>query len=922
MSNPWDNDPIVQTPSTGERTPLAATDPLFIQEAAPVEQVSSMPWDNDPVVSNQQEPEASAWEQFKYAFDKAGNITSYAADVIGARAPLLSGRITFDFKDGFQYFSPTEAYGEGFNEATPDQRREMIFANKEKFLEEEYGEGFVAEGVPAFLGAVSKGILDPTSLIPLGQTYKAMAGTSAALGGSWSVLEDVATTGVIDPVKALTVAAASGLLAPATVAGVRALTNAATTRGANRVVAEAETVINRRIAQGYDIDSIPAALEEAGVDIIRLARAQEHLGTKLRIPANADRAQETIRNAVVNDSATSRLYSKSLDKYLGTLSTRLGNISPTIKGRVRRFEYNTLVNTKDKLVSINPFLDTFSKIPKQTQNTVYRMLLNSEFDAAETIMRGTLPQLADNFSTLKGVLEQTANELAESGHVFTKLENYFPRLAKDVNGLLDSLGAQQKGKIEKAISDYAKVKQVSITSLTRDEKAEIIDLALRGYTMGVDGNKPRFLRPRVLNVISEEQMKFYADPAESLHTYIRGAVNNIEKRKFFGRAAQDSAGKFDPDGSIGRLVADELEAGNIPGDKQAELSDLLNARFISGEVPMSSFWGNIRDLGYMGTIANPISALTNLQDMATTAALKGFRNTFKAMFNAKEVKLIDLGLDQVIAQEFRNLSVTANLLNKMFSISGFKAIDNLGKNTAINASLNKARAMSMNAQGVQKLREKWSPVFKENTDAFIQDLKDKQITDDVKFFLFNEIAELQPVTLSEMPQAYLENPNWRILYQLKTFVVKQYDVVRNNIVQEWDAGNKKEAVKNAALLSGYLTTAGVSINTVKNFLLGRETRPEDIPDEAMWSLLGVYGLNKYTNERYLARGDIKGAVVNTLVPATPIIDAAFKLGTELPKDDPQIESTLRPIPVVGSLIYAWFGGGAEKYNERLAEDRE
>jgi hypothetical protein len=227
--------------------------------------------------------------------------------------------------------------------------------------------------------------------------------------------------------------------------------------------------------------------------------------------------------------------------------------------------------------------------------------------------------------------------------------------------------------------------------------------------------------------------------------------------------------------------------------------------------------------------------------------------------------------------------------------------------------------MSMNAQGVQKLREKWSPVFKENTDAFIQDLKDKQITDDVKFFLFNELSDLQPVTLSEMPQAYLENPNGRILYSLKSFTLKQYDIVRNNIVQQWARGNKGEAVKNAALLAGYMTTSGVAVTTVKNFLQGRDIRPENIPDEAMWSLLGVYGLNKYTNERYLARGDIKGAVVNTLVPATPIIDAAFKLGTELPQDDPQIASTLRAIPVVGSLIYAWFGGGAEKYNEELKE---
>jgi hypothetical protein len=100
-------------------------------------------------------------------------------------------------------------------------------------------------------------------------------------------------------------------------------------------------------------------------------------------------------------------------------------------------------------------------------------------------------------------------------------------------------------------------------------------------------------------------------------------------------------------------------------------------------------------------------------------------------------------------------------------------------------------------------------------------------------------------------------------------------------------------------------------------LLGREVRPEDLPDRSLWALLGVFGMNKYTSERYLARGDIKGAVINTLAPATPVIEAAITLGRELPSDDPNLEPVLKGIPMVGPLLYNWFGGGAEKHNERL-----
>jgi hypothetical protein len=41
------------------------------------------------------------------------------------------------------------------------------------------------------------------------------------------------------------------------------------------------------------------------------------------------------------------------------------------------------------------------------------------------------------------------------------------------------------------------------------------------------------------------------------------------------------------------------------------------------------------------------------------------------------------------------------------------------------------------------------------------------------------------------------------------------------------------------------------------------------------------------------------------------------VGRELPKDDPNLEPALKGIPIVGPMFYNWFGGGAEKYNERL-----
>tara|TARA_R110002153_G_C13217369_1_gene488484 strand:- start:219 stop:1106 length:888 start_codon:yes stop_codon:yes gene_type:complete len=292
------------------------------------------------------------------------------------------------------------------------------------------------------------------------------------------------------------------------------------------------------------------------------------------------------------------------------------------------------------------------------------------------------------------------------------------------------------------------------------------------------------------------------------------------------------------------------------------------------------------------------------------------------MFGTKNIKLVDIGLEQ-IAIELTNGDPrgTARFLDKMMKLSGFKATDRLGKETLMNASLRKARQMAKSNKGVAKLREKYGKIYGDEFDGLVADLKAGDMTENIKFYAFNELADVQPIILSEMPEAYLNSPNGRILYMLKSFTLKQWDIVRREIVGEWNKGNKLTAVKKATVMAGYLTVANTSTGVIKDMMRGKEVKPEDLPDRSMWALLGVFGLNKYTSDKFFAKGDVKGGLVNMIVPATPIIDAAFKLGTELPKEDPALESTLNAIPLVGPLVYNWFGGGAEKYNERMDKER-
>ena len=168
-----------------------------------------------------------------------------------------------------------------------------------------------------------------------------------------------------------------------------------------------------------------------------------------------------------------------------------------------------------------------------------------------------------------------------------------------------------------------------------------------------------------------------------------------------------------------------------------------------------------------------------------------------------------MGLDEVSKEMAEGgARKTSILLNKMMGASQFKRLDRLGKETFINAAFKNAKPQLVKTEkGLAKFKKKIGNTYGKETDALIADLDAGIMSDKVKFYLFNQLSDVQPVTLSEFPQAYLDNPNHRILYMLKSFTLKQLDLVRREVIKEFAKGNKKEAIKQAGLVSGLLNNS-------------------------------------------------------------------------------------------------------------------
>ena len=871
--------------------------------------------------------------QFMYGYDKQNNFIGYVSDVLERNIPL--GQFSISLDKGFQYHTPEAVYGEGFDEASIEERKNMILRKRERDLMEEYGPYFDPDGGTAqAIGEIVGSIADPTTLLPIGQTVKAAGALSALYGGGYSVAEDLAQQGEIDPGKAALYAGLGGVAgAGLTVLG-KAIKPSTLEQKATNLVKQAEKDINTEIAYGMTPKSAQEMIEK---EYPQLAEALQISGRKLKIAQTKSIAEKSINHTLANDSAVGRVLNPYLDKYLGVLSTRIGNISQPILRRMRRFEYDVHVNTVNKITEITPFIkgmESLKKTNKVAYNAVAKALYNGNYETAIKNMPESLSKEFTKPGGIKDSLNKMYDDLGDSGLVFDKLEDYFPRTLKDYDGLMKDISGGRKSELQKMQDEYAQRKgKIGAAELTDQEKSEIANRYLRGYGLTTDG-LPKFAKKRKLDNLTDEQIeKFYISPEESLSLYFRNAINTVERNRFFGRNLVKAKGDIDIDDSVGKLIAEDT---SLSPEQINDLTGLIKSRFVGGEQSTGSAIGTIKDLGYKGTIANPISAIVQLGDLGVSGALNGFRNTFAAMFKTKDIGLIDVGINNAMQEVAEGgTRGTARLLNKLFDISGFRTLDRLGKETFMNASFRKAINQVKTPAGERAFKRKWGQFYGDDVFAIIDDLKaykpkskgGEGITDNIKFHGFNELSGIQPISMLEMPQPYLDNPNiGRISYMLKSFMIKQLDVARRGVIQEFKKGNKKTAIKNATVLAGYLSAANVGTRLVRDLLLGRDIEPEQIPTQAMWALTGVYGIDKYTTDRYLKEGRVTEYAVNFITPATPIVDSVFKVGKEgidaLYGEDVNLEPALKGIPLVGPLAYNWFGGGAEKYNERLEKELE
>ena len=596
---------------------------------------------------------------------------------------------------------------------------------------------------------------------------------------------------------------------------------------------------------------------------------------------------------------------KIWDQFLGATMTRLEVLSPRMAAALKEAEFQQHFRSGEWLGQGDKEWKTIreSGMTDEQSRRFKIIWLNNRDKGARYLSAIGKDNAAEAAKRLGGALDEMAAYLKGVGLGDNLRKAYAPRLVKD----LDAFDNVEE--VNTYLAQLAKKKGIKLTDFEKEiALTEVINGAL---TRGGGGNFARSasnLQKRTVKV-DNKNVDAYADPHEAFNDYVESITQQVERRRFFqgqGVKTDDFGVHSENIDTIGDRLRKQLERGELDEDSLQEVVDLIKMRYGPGEQSPLKAVQNFKNLTYAGLLGNPRSAATQFGDLTLSLHRNGIRNTVSTVMETISGKGKLSGLDKQdllgirnAASDFASRTSTKDVTDWALKYSGFQAVDRFGKNTFIRSAMKKNKDLSL-----EEFRAKHGPQFDPDggptgatprTDELYRKVQEfETITpenrEDIAFMLFNDLAGVQPISLSALPPQYLANPNGRALYMLQSFTLKLFDVMRKDIVQNIKT-NPKLAAKNAANLTSLFVLTNGGVDKAKDFMLGKDSTPDEI---VVNNLLRMLGMNKFMFDS-ISRDGLGDTLLKTVAPPTAIINAigdpreALKLAPPL---GPVIESRI------------------------------
>ena len=733
-----------------------------------------------------------------------------------------------------------------------------------------------------------------------------------------------------------------------------------------------EGEVARRVESGLTLnDAITSVTKDmpvlkADVDAaIKATGAQPDFVTAIR-NAPINKATETGIVPVDSTPRNLRTIGNGVDKALGVISTRVRNLNERVAGKLRWYDGAVAARPEKYRKMRDDFASMFktSTSRRSGKNAftfsdkevidLNRMLNKGDFEGVKSFLkfrRGD--EAVKSFEKSLKVYDEIGEELVKYGLLPKEklVDNYWhifiPR--ENMDEFMDLMKVSQPDIANQWVERLAKLNESSLRKnghvLSEFQEGLAFQKFILGGADADDISVIGFLKNRKVKNWSDDMLKLQADPIKAMDNYMHSAVQEIEKAKFFGPDIYNLGYKGTTDGvfDLGKAL-DGYEANFMKGmdpNNQKELKELLRLRFGNAMVGANTATQVYKAAVNITLLGNVISALTQLGDVGVSMYKNGIRNTLSSALDvvnervtgkANRITIEDIGLEQRF-QEFEDINkpMLGKIQDTIFKWSGFSEVDRLGKESFMNSTLNNMTKM---------VQEPTSPAYKrwvkKNQQFLGGDMqgvldgfrryaktgKKEDLGDDAMSYVFSELANTQPISRSELPEFYHKSNIGKTIYTLKSFMLKQLDILRNdgwNMIKQGKANNDTammaEGAKNIVRYLGIVGSTNVAAIHLKDLVSGKVDLENMLPEEVgahlavsafnnvMLANIKTFGFDPYTVDRLMAPGGLEETAKSLVLPPfPPVVTEGWSLMIEGQLTEAEKKRLVGYFPLIGRVF--------------------
>ncbi len=608
---------------------------------------------------------------------------------------------------------------------------------------------------------------------------------------------------------------------------------------------------------------------------------------------------------------SSKSFNDLISETFAPVSTVLNDIHPVFKKAIRDYQLSFETAIKKDVAEITPYLDAKRKMLKDKDSNEdwhnYNLaLMNSDQPMIDSLRKKY--DLEKEDAKRQVVFDEIHKDSTDVGIDLGYKKDYHPRVVKDIEGLMAYIKDEHPEDSD-VIQSLIKLKELYLErAMTEAEKGALVSSLLireKGSTsLAGIGN----FKLRSIEHVTPDMMKYYFDADQAMLHYITGAREAIARRKLFGKADAET-GTLTFGESLGLEAWKLIEKGDIDRKQFEKVQDVLTAYFNKG--PANKFMVLLKNMTFIDILGNFKSAISNLSDVGLAiheaGPLSALKHTLKSVINKSDIKMNEV-LAEDITHEFANEIKVHGVMDALFTWSGFKHFDRMGKEVQINAIMDKLKSDANKYDGMSphnKIQFKkritdW--IDDQHVDEVIKDLKEGKLTEQTLRLVYNRMLDLNPVGKSEMSEGYLKNPGGRWRYALHSYTLKRFDVYRNEITKKIKSDNPKvrwEGYKSLIKMATALSVAQAGVTTIQDLMGGKKVAMTDIVFNSMLQLLGTspFMIN------IVKQQGTKGVVATEF--AVPVIGQPFSILDDIYDDvfGKHKGKTVKHIPGIGVPIY-------------------